>query len=428
MLETARQLWPYFRRRRRAMALGTGALVFKDLAAAGLPLLMRSGIDSLAHGIRLEVVLLYCACLVGLSALKGVFQYWMRVILIGISRDIEYDLRNDLFGHLIGLSSDFYSRMRTGDIMARATNDLNAVRMMLGPAVMYWTETMLTFVLAVAIMLYFDWRLTLIAILPAPLVTAVVIYFGSVIHRRFERIQAMFSDISSRVQENLAGVRVVRAYVQEEAELRRFEKINREYIGRNLSLARTSSLFMPLLQLFIGITLLIVLWAGGYRLLTGHLSLGSFVMFNMFMGILVWPMIALGWVVNLMQRGTASFGRINQILMERPTITGPARPVALADVRGEIEFREPPCGIRRAAPSTASISISAPARRWPSSDIPAAGRARWRAWCRGSSIRPKAACCSMASICASYRPQRSGATSASSRRKRFCSARRCERT
>jgi ATP-binding cassette, subfamily B, multidrug efflux pump len=336
----ARRLWPYLRRYKRGLAAGFGALVLKDLAAAGLPLLIKSGIDSLTHGGSLHFLFTICGLLLLVSAVKGLFQYWMRVILIGISRDIEYDLRNDFFGHLIGLSSGFYSRTRTGDIMARATNDLNAVRMMLGPGLMYWAETMLTFVLAVIIMLRVDWPLTLIALAPAPLVTFVVIRFGRVIHARFERIQGMFSDISSRVQENLSGVRVIRAYVQEESELRQFETLNRQYILENLSLARTSSMFMPLLQALIGVTFLIVLWVGGYRLLSGHISLGSFVMFNTYMGMLVWPMIALGWVVNLMQRGTASLDRISQILDERPAIFAPSSPRRLpSPMRGAIELQ-----------------------------------------------------------------------------------------
>lgn len=340
MKESARRLWPYLRRYRRGLATGFGALVLKDLASAGQPLLIKFGIDSLKAGFTFQFLLALCAGLLVLSAIKGVFQYWMRVILIGISRDIEYDLRNDLFDRLVGLSSDFYSRTRTGDIMARATNDLNAVRMMLGPGIMYWAETMLTCILAVAIMLSVDWPLTLIAILPAPVVSFVVVRFGRVIHERFERIQAMFSDISSRVQENLAGVRVIRAYVQEDAELRQFERLNREYIGENLLLARTSSMFMPLLQALIGVTFLLVLWVGGYRLLAGHITLGSFVMFNFYMGLLIWPMIALGWVVNLMQRGTASLGRIGELMDERPSIAAPAAPRRLpVPVRGEIEFR-----------------------------------------------------------------------------------------
>lgn len=339
MRKSAQTLWPYLRRYKRGLALGMSALTMKDLLAAMLPVVMRSGIDSLTHGFRIEIVLWLAAALVLISALKGVFQYWMRVIIIGISRDIEYEMRNDFFARLISLSSDFYARTRTGDIMARSTNDLNAVRMMLGPGIMYWTETSLTFVLSVAVMLYVDWPLTLAALMPAPLVSFAVIYFGGKIHDRFEQIQKMFSDISSRVQENFAGARLIRAYVQEEAEMEQFRKLNLEYIGQNLKLVKTTGLFMPLLQALIAITFLIVLWVGGARLLAGKISLGSFVMFNTYMGMLIWPMIAMGWVVNLMQRGTASLTRISEILDERPSIAAPAHPRPLTDVRGEIEFR-----------------------------------------------------------------------------------------
>jgi len=211
--------------------------------------------------------------------------------------------------------------------------------MMLGPGVMYWTETTLTFLLAIAIMASSDWRLTALAILPAPLVSVAVIVFGRKIHDRFEQIQAMFSDISSRVQENLSGVRMIRAYAQEAAELKKFNTLNEDYIAQNLQLVRISGLFDPLLELLIGATFLIVLWAGGYRVLTGQLSLGSFVMFNTYMGMLIWPMIAMGWVVNLMQRGSASFERIWQMMQECPSIAEPASSAPLTSVRGAIEFR-----------------------------------------------------------------------------------------
>jgi ATP-binding cassette subfamily B protein len=341
MRETLKTLWPYLWRYRRGLLLGMGALVLKDMCGAALPYLIGKGVDAITKAFDVRTVVWFALGLIGLSAIKGLFQYWMRVVIIGISRDIEYDLRNDLFAHLVGLSSDFYSRMRTGDIMARATNDLNAVRMMLGPGIMYWTETSLTFLFVFLVMLWTDWRLTLLALLPAPLVSLAVMYFGRLIHSRFERIQKMFSDISSRVQENISGVRVIRAYVQEEAELRQFERLNRDYINQNLKLARISGLFMPLLQALVGITLLMVLWIGGARLIEGQITLGQFVMFNTYMGVLVWPMIAFGWVVNLMQRGTASLQRINEIIKERPTITEPARPRRLPDpVAGEIEFRD----------------------------------------------------------------------------------------
>lgn len=338
MWESLRTVRVYLWRYRGGLALGLGALVLKDFAGAVQPLVIRAAIDALSLTSGWSRLLRFAALLVGLAMVKGVFQYWMRVIIISISRDIEYDLRNDLFRHLVDLSPDYYGRVRTGDIMARATNDLNAVRMMLGPGIMYWTETSLTFLLAIVIMLSVDWRLALLAVLPAPLVSLAVIFFGRAIHARFERIQAMFSDISSRVQENLAGVRMVRAFVQEQAELRRFEELNRAYIAENIRLVRISGVFQPLLEALIGLTFLAVLWYGGAQVLSGRISLGSFVMFNTYMGILVWPMIALGWVVNLMQRGSASLARINQIFNEKPSIAAPPHPVPLARVRGEIEF------------------------------------------------------------------------------------------
>jgi len=340
MWETLRTVRPYLKRYRRGLALGLAALVLKDVAAAALPLMIRGAIDALTKGEPPSRFLRFSGLLVAISLAKGLFQYWMRVIIIGISRDIEYDLRNDLFRHLVGLSPDYYGRTRTGDIMARATNDLNNVRMMLGPGIMYWTETSLTFILAIAVMVSVDWRLAFFALLPAPVVSLAVIFFGRRIHDRFERIQAMFSDISSRVQENLSGVRMVRAFVQEKAELARFEVLNREYITQNIKLVWVSGLFQPLLEALIGVTFLVVLWVGGYQVLQHRISLGSFVMFNTYMGMLVWPMIALGWVVNLMQRGSTSLGRINQILRERPSIAAPPHPVPLAVVRGALEFRD----------------------------------------------------------------------------------------
>jgi ATP-binding cassette subfamily B multidrug efflux pump len=335
-----RTIIPYLRRHQGKFALGMAALFLKDIAAVVLPLLIRAAIDALTGGQPLKVVYTFAGLLVLACLLKGVFQYWMRVILIGVSRDIEYELRNDLFAHLIELSPDYYGRNRTGDIMARSTNDLNAVRMMLGPGVMYWSETSLTFVLTIAVMMSIDWRLTLWAILPAPLVSFAVIYFGRRIHDRFEAIQAMFSDISSRVQENLSGIRMVRAFVQEEAEVKKFARLNLEYIGENLKLVRVQGLFQPMLECLIGVTFLIVLWVGGMQVIEHRITVGGFVMFNTYMSMLVWPMIALGWVVNLMQRGSASLGRINEILHEKTSIAEPVDPIILESFRGEIRFED----------------------------------------------------------------------------------------
>jgi ATP-binding cassette subfamily B multidrug efflux pump len=332
--------WPYLWKYRRGMALGMGALLVNDLMKAALPLAIRGGIDSLMKGFRLSLVFEFAALVVLLSLVKGIFQYWMRVILIGLSRDIEFDLRNDLFSHIVTLSQDFYAKYRTGDIMARATNDLNAVRMMLGPGIMYFTETFFTAVFLIAVMGRVDWRLTLFCLIPAPLVSIAVVLFGRRIHDRFETIQKMFSDISSRVQENLSGVRVIRAYAQEEPEIRKFELLNQDYVAQNIGLARLSALFMPLLQALIGIGFLIVLLGGGYQLLAHRISIGSFVMFNTYMGMLIWPMIALGWVVNLMQRGAASWSRIMELMHEKPSILRreSTDQDEYQDVRGELRF------------------------------------------------------------------------------------------
>jgi ATP-binding cassette subfamily B protein len=343
MWESLRTVRKYLWRYRRGLALGIVCLIFKDLAQVSQPLMIGRAVDSLsgaATGRAPTLFLRYVVYLLIFALLKAVFQFGMRVILIGISRDVEYDLRNDLFAHLVGLAPDYYARTRTGDIMARATNDLNAVRMMLGPGLMYWGETSLTFILAISVMLRVDWRLALYAMIPAPAVSLAMVYSGRVIHARFEKIQEMFSDISSRVQENLSGVRMVRAFVQEKAEMRRFAALNRDYIAQNMKLVRIQAIFDPTMEVLIGATFLLVLWMGGRDVLRHRISIGNFVMFNTYMGMLIWPMIALGWVVNLMQRGSASLGRINQILAEVASIRRPENPVALGRVSGEIEFRD----------------------------------------------------------------------------------------
>src|SRR6266700_3202275 len=268
MWESLRTVRKYLWRYRAGLALGGVCLVLKDLAQAAQPLLIRAAVDSFsgAPGAFLRFVFY----LAGVALVKGVFQYWMRVIIIGISRDIEFDLRNDLFAHLIRLSPDYYQRTRTGDIMARATNDLNAVRMLLGPAIMYSANTIVFTAGALAFMLSISPRLTLYAFLPLPILSIVVQYFGRRIHERFERIQAMFSDISARAQENFSGVRVIRAYVQEDAEIRAFETENQEYIRRSLRLVRLMGMLWPTLELMLGCAVVLVLWLGGREVIAGQ--------------------------------------------------------------------------------------------------------------------------------------------------------------
>jgi ATP-binding cassette, subfamily B, multidrug efflux pump len=286
-----------------------------------------------------HTLLIYCLALVGLVAIKGVFSFYTRWILIGVSRDIEFDLRNDLLSRLLVLEPEFYVRNRTGELMSRCTNDLNAVRMVLGPGIMYSATTIVTMVLAIAVMFRLSATLTLWILLPVPVVAVAVRHFGKVIHELYEKIQASLATLSARVQENLSGIRVIRAYAQEDAEIRGFDAPNREYVARNMRLIRTWSMFMPSLTALIGTTFLIVIWQGGHLLLDGKLSVGALISFSAFLVQLVWPMIALGWVTNIFQRGAASMGRLNFILKAEPRIDDRyARPDD-AEIRGEIEFR-----------------------------------------------------------------------------------------
>lgn len=339
--ETLAIAWPYLRPYCGGLALGFVALVLKVASATMVPLILRDGFDALLAGFDIQKLWGFAAWVIGASLVRGVMQYYMRLKLVSISRDVEFDIRNDIFAQLTRLSGEFYQRMRTGDIMARSTNDLNQVRMMLGPGVMYWTETMLTTILAITVMVSVDWELTLIALIPAPLVSFAVVYFGQRIHKRFEAIQEQFSDISSRAQENLTGARIVRAYAQEEAEVEKFAELNREYIKANMGLVRDTGMFYPLLQALVGLTFLLVMWAGGWRLAQGQLTLGGFVMFQSYMGMLIWPMIAFGWVINLTQRGMASLKRIREILDAPPSIAAPAAVVSLREpVRGELRLED----------------------------------------------------------------------------------------
>ena len=284
---------------------------------------------------------IYCLILIVCIALKGILSFVTRWILIGISRDIEFDIRNDLLDRLLVMESEFYVRNRTGELMSRATNDLNAVRMVLGPGIMYSGTTLVTMVSSISVMLILSKSLTLWVLLPTPVVAIAVWYFGKIIHELYETIQAALATLSAKVQENLSGVRVIRAYAQENAEIKGFDEPNRDYVAKNVRLIRTWSMFMPSLQAMIGTTFLIVLWQGGYRVLDGKMSLGSLITFNTYLGFLVWPMIALGWVTNIFQRGAASMGRLNYILTAKPQIDDRYAKIPKGSpISGEIEFRD----------------------------------------------------------------------------------------
>jgi len=288
----------------------------------------------------MKTLLVFCLAVVAVVAIKGVFSFWTRWILIGVSRDIEYDLRNDLLTRLVQMEPEFYVRNRTGELMSRCTNDLNAVRMVLGPGIMYSATTVVTMVLAVALMLKLSPLLTLWVLLPVPVVAFAVRHFARIIHDLYEKIQAALASLSAVVQENLAGVRVIRAYRQEEPEIGKFDEYNREYVARNIRLIYTWSMFSPSLQALIGTTFLIVLWRGGVQVMRGTISLGTLMAFYAYLGQLIWPMIALGWVTNIFQRGAASMGRLNYVLRAEPKINdAEARRADGTELRGEIEFR-----------------------------------------------------------------------------------------
>src|SRR5271166_1392510 len=283
---------------------------------------------------------IYCLILIVCIGLKGLLSFATRWILIGISRDIEFDIRNDLLDRLLVMEPEFYVRNRTGELMSRATNDLNSVRMVLGPGIMYSGTTIVTMVLSISVMVMLSRSLTLWVLLPVPIVAVAVWYFGQVIHRLYEKIQESLATLSAKVQENLSGVRVIRAYTQESAEMKGFDGPNKEYVAKNVQLIRTWSMFMPSLQSLIGTTFLIVLWQGGYRFLHGQMSLGALITFNTYLGFLVWPMIALGWVTNIFQRGAASMGRLNYILAAKPQIDDRGAKLAKGTkIEGNIEFR-----------------------------------------------------------------------------------------
>jgi ATP-binding cassette, subfamily B, multidrug efflux pump len=341
MVPAARRLLPYMLRYRRQFAVGLACVGVTTGVSLVSPWVLKLAVDDLNRGVTREKLVIYAALLLGIAATGATFRYLMRRVIIGVSRRIEYDLRNDFFGRLQRLDLAYFQSRRTGDLMSRATNDLNAVRMVVGPAVMYSANTAVLFVVAIAMMVSIDLRLTLVALVPLPFVSIAVRYFGAAIHRRFERIQAQLSDLSAVTQEALSAVRVVRAYRQEAAEIARFERANQEYLERNRTLVRLQGFFYPTMSLFLGLGALLVLWLGSREVIFGRITVGEFVAFNAYLVMLSWPMIAFGWVTNMVQRGMASWSRMLEIADTEPGVDDPppSRAVALAEVAGAIEFR-----------------------------------------------------------------------------------------
>jgi ATP-binding cassette subfamily B protein len=333
------KLLPYLARHKTRLTVGFVCILLTNGFLIGTPWVIKRAVDSLSSSVTREKLLFYAGFVVGLTILEGVFRFAMRWLLIGVSRDIEYDLRNDVFERLEALPVSFYRKNRTGELMSRATNDLSNVRMLLGPGIMYSANTIVTTILAAILMFKISWLLALLAFLPLPFVSYGVRRFGTRIHNLTEEAQAKLADLSARVQESMAGVRVVKAFVQERHEIADFERMNLELVEKNNQLIRVTSVFYPIMQFTIGLAIVIVLLFGGWQKINGQITLGDLVAFMVYLGYLAWPMIALGWVVNLLERGRASMERLNYIL-DAPAEVQDAPNVRKEFVlRGEIEFR-----------------------------------------------------------------------------------------
>ncbi|HZK77700.1 MAG TPA: ABC transporter transmembrane domain-containing protein, partial [Gemmatimonadaceae bacterium] len=317
-MKQLRRLLPYYGPYRGQLVTGLALVVVSTAITSVIPWFLRLGIDGIRAGAPFNRSLTLAGEIVAVAIFAGFLRYGMREVLNSISRRIEYDLRNDLFVHLEKLDASYFGRTRTGDIMARLTNDLGAVRMAAGPAIMYLMNTIAGSLFALFFMLRIDVKLTVLALLPMIMLPAITAYLGKAVHRRFEAVQEHFSTLTTHAQENLSGTRIVRAYRQENAEIERFASLNDEYLKRNMSLARLYGTMFPMFALLAGMAGVVVLGVGGTLALHGTISVGSFVAFGLYLNLLTWPLIALGWVINLFQRGSASMARLTEILDAQP--------------------------------------------------------------------------------------------------------------
>ena len=342
-MKELRRLIPFFYPYRWQLAAGLTLVVVSTAFHSIIPWLLSIGIDSMGKGASQRVVWEVAAAIIATAVVVGAMRYGMRQLMNGLSRRIEYDLRGILFEHLESLDAPFYAQTRTGDIMARLTNDLGAVRMAAGPAIMYLVNTIASGLFALVFMLRIDPRLTVFALLPMLALPIITARLGSAIHKRFEAVQEHFATLTTQAQENLTGARIVRAYRQEAAEIERFSELSDEYLLRNMALVKLYATMNPLFSLLAGLGAVVVIALGGSLVIRGVITVGSFVAFGLYLGLLTWPLIALGWVINLFQRAGASMIRIASVLDARPTIESPRDAAAvLPAVSGgrSIEFRD----------------------------------------------------------------------------------------
>ena len=329
----------YFGKYKVQLTLGISCIFASTITRLFIPFFVGRAIDANWNEVTWSKLWIAAMKVLGASLISGLFLFLQRRILIGMSRNVEFDIRQDLYAHLVDQPLTFFHEHRTGDLMARATNDLSAVRQLAGPMIMYTLQTVFVVILVLPLMFMLNWWLTLLLFVTMPLVSLTVKYFGAQVHARFEKIQGFFGEITARAQENFSGVRVVRAYAQEEAEMKAFNALNREYAQRNLGLVRVEALMRPLMTFLIGFGYVLIIWAGVPLAVRGEITVGEFTMFNLYLGQLIWPLIALGYVVNLYQRGTASLKRLNAIFRIEPAIADAPEVKGLPPIKGKIEFR-----------------------------------------------------------------------------------------
>jgi ATP-binding cassette subfamily B multidrug efflux pump len=333
-------LVPYLQPRRRRLAVGGACIVLGSLAGAVSPLIVRGAVDAMAVRVTWDTIALYAGAVTAVAVVQGVFRFWQRKRVFEAARDVETDLRDDLYARLARQPPAFFDHLPTGDVMSRFTNDLNAVRMMLAGGIVYGVSTLVTLLVSIGFMAWIDLALTVWALLPLPLVTLAVRRVGRRIHDRSQAAQAALADVTVAVQENLSGLRVVRAYGREASERDRFRERSEAYVGENLRLAKLQAILNPTLSLLLGLALLIVVWQGGRRVALGTLTLGDLVAFMMYLGMISWPLIAFGWIANLFQRASAAMGRLGAILFAVPEIDdSAARPGARVTL-GTVAFRD----------------------------------------------------------------------------------------
>ncbi|MGB5531353.1 MAG: ABC transporter ATP-binding protein [Ignavibacteriaceae bacterium] len=334
------KLKKYFARYKKKILLGLIFIVLSNIGTVYVPLLMKDSIDALQKNATNSLLLQYGLMIVGASLFAGIFRFMIRQTIIVVSREIEYDLRGDFWKHIQRLPLRYFQNTSTGIIMAHATNDINAVRMFIGPAVMYSIDTSVRLIMVLALMLSLNTSLTFLALLPLPLLSILVYKVGKLIHAKFTTIQEKFAQLTTMVQENFSGIRVIKSYVREESEMKRYADNSMDYLEKNMNLVRTQALIMPILFLITGLSIIIVIWLGGTKVINGDLTLGEITAFIVYLGILIWPMIAFGWVINIIQQAEASMKRLNKIFAEPYEISESKETnYSIKEIEGNIEFR-----------------------------------------------------------------------------------------